>query len=157
MLIRYKQGKDGPDAVARVYSREENNIDSSMVDRSAVTVIRRLTDAGYESYLVGGAVRDMILGRRPKDFDIATAASPRQVHKLFYNSRIIGRRFRLVHITFGKQIIEVSTFMPLLRRGCCCSLRSYCLQKLLQPALLRLWHLPLRQRCSLQLGASLLH
>ena len=110
MLIRYKQGKDGPDAVARVYSREENNIDSSMVDRSAVTVIRRLTDAGYESYLVGGAVRDMILGRRPKDFDIATAASPRQVHKLFYNSRIIGRRFRLVHITFGKQIIEVSTF-----------------------------------------------
>lgn len=110
MLIRYKQGIDGLDAVAHVYSREENKIDSSMVDRSAVTVIRRLTDAGYESYLVGGAVRDMILGRRPKDFDIATAASPRQVHKLFYNSRIIGRRFRLVHITFGKQIIEVSTF-----------------------------------------------
>lgn len=98
------------DAVARVYSREENNIDCSMVDRSAITVIKRLTDAGYESYLVGGAVRDMILGRRPKDFDVATAASPRQVHKLFYNSRIIGRRFRLVHITFGKQIIEVSTF-----------------------------------------------
>ena len=110
MLIRYKQGKDGLDAVARVYSKEENNLDSSMVDRSAITVIKRLTDAGYESYLVGGAVRDMILGRRPKDFDIATAASPRQVHKLFYNSRIIGRRFRLVHITFGNQIIEVSTF-----------------------------------------------
>lgn len=110
MLIRYKNGKDGLDAVARVYSSEENNIDRSMVDRSAVTVIRRLTEAGYESYLVGGAVRDMILGRRPKDFDIATAASPRQVHKLFYNSRIIGRRFRLVHITFGNQIIEVSTF-----------------------------------------------
>ena len=110
MLIRYKNGKNGLDAVARVYSSEENNIDRSMVDRSAITVIKRLTDAGYESYLVGGAVRDMILGRRPKDFDIATAASPRQVHKLFYNSRIIGRRFRLVHITFGSQIIEVSTF-----------------------------------------------
>ena len=110
MLIRYKNGKNGLDAVARVYSSEENNIDRSMVDRSAITVIKRLTDAGYESYLVGGAVRDMILGRRPKDFDIATAASPRQVHKLFYNSRIIGRRFRLVHITFGNQIIEVSTF-----------------------------------------------
>ena len=110
MLIRYKNGKDGLDAVARVYSSEENNIDRSMVDRSAITVIKRLTEAGYESYLVGGAVRDMILGRKPKDFDIATAASPRQVHKLFYNSRIIGRRFRLVHITFGNQIIEVSTF-----------------------------------------------
>ena len=110
MLIRYKNGKNGLDAVARVYSSEENNIDRSMVDRSAITVIKRLNDAGYESYLVGGAVRDMILGRRPKDFDIATAASPRQVHKLFYNSRIIGRRFRLVHITFCDQIIEVSTF-----------------------------------------------
>ena len=110
MLIRYKKGKNGLDAVARVYSSEENKLDRSMVDKSAVTVIKRLTDAGYESYLVGGAVRDMILGRRPKDFDIATAASPRQVHKLFYNSRIIGRRFRLVHITFGTQIIEVSTF-----------------------------------------------
>ena len=110
MLIRYKNGKNGLDAVARVYSSEENNIDRSMVDRSAITVLKHLNDAGYESYLVGGAVRDMILGRRPKDFDIATAASPRQVHKLFYNSRIIGRRFRLVHITFGDQIIEVSTF-----------------------------------------------
>ncbi len=110
MLVRYKKGKDGLDAVARVYSRAENNIDNTLVDRNAITVIRRLTEAGYESYLVGGAVRDMLLGRIPKDFDIATAASPRQVHKLFYNSRIIGRRFRIVHITFGKQIIEVSTF-----------------------------------------------
>ena len=110
MLVRYKKGKDGLDAVARVYSRAENNIDNTLVDRNAITVIRRLTEAGYESYLVGGAVRDMLLGRIPKDFDIATSASPRQVHKLFYNSRIIGRRFRIVHITFGKQIIEVSTF-----------------------------------------------
>ena len=110
MLIRYKKGAGTLDAVARVYSREENGIDSALVDRNAVNVIKKLNSAGYESYLVGGAVRDMILGRQPKDFDVATSASPRQVHKLFYNSRIIGRRFRLVHITFGKDIIEVSTF-----------------------------------------------
>ena len=72
MLIRYKQGKDGPDAVARIYSRAENNIDNTLVDRNAITVIRRLTEAGYESYLVGGAVRDMLLGRIPKDFDYSS-------------------------------------------------------------------------------------
>lgn len=110
MLIRYKKGADGLDAVARVYSREENRIDPSLVDRDAVSVIRRLNDSGFESYLVGGAVRDMLLGRTPKDFDVATQASPRQVHKLFYNSRVIGRRFKIVHIIFGKKIIEVSTF-----------------------------------------------
>ena len=110
MLIRYKKNAHGLDAVARVYDSEENGIDRNRIDANAVSVIRRLTDAGYESYIVGGAVRDLILGRIPKDFDIATAASPRQVHKLFRNSRIIGRRFRLVHITFGPEIIEVSTF-----------------------------------------------
>lgn len=110
MLIRYKKGADGLDAVARVYSKEENRIDSELVDRDAVSVIRRLNDSGFESYLVGGAVRDLLCGRIPKDFDVATAASPRQVHKLFYNSRVIGRRFKIVHITFGKKIIEVSTF-----------------------------------------------
>ena len=110
MLVRYKKGSGGLDAVARVYSREENRIDSSLISRNAVNVIRKLNSAGYESYLVGGAVRDLLLGRQPKDFDVATSASPRQVHKLFYNSRIIGRRFRIVHITFGNEIIEVSTF-----------------------------------------------
>ncbi len=110
MFIRYKKGADGLDAVAQVYSKDENKIDQNLVDRNAVSVVRRLNGAGYESYIVGGAVRDLILGRIPKDFDVATAASPRQVHKLFYNSRIIGRRFRIVHITFGDEIIEVSTF-----------------------------------------------
>ena len=110
MFIRYKKGADGLDAVAQVYSKDENKIDQSLIDRNAVSVVRRLNGAGYESYIVGGAVRDLLLGRIPKDFDVATAASPRQVHKLFYNSRIIGRRFRLVHITFGDDIIEVSTF-----------------------------------------------
>ena len=110
MFIRYKNGADGLDAVAQVYSKDENKIDQSLIDRNAVSVVRRLNGAGYESYIVGGAVRDLLLGRIPKDFDVATAASPRQVHKLFYNSRIIGRRFRIVHITFGDDIIEVSTF-----------------------------------------------
>ena len=110
MFIRYKNGADGLDAVAQVYSREENKIDPNLIDRNAVSVIKRLIGAGYESYIVGGAVRDLLLGRIPKDFDVATAASPRQVHKLFYNSRIIGRRFRIVHITYGDEIIEVSTF-----------------------------------------------
>ena len=110
MLIRYKNGADGPGAVAQVYSTKENGIDRNQIDRNAVGVVKRLNAAGYESYIVGGAVRDLILGRKPKDFDVATSASPRQVHKLFYNSRIIGRRFRLVHITFGEDIIEVSTF-----------------------------------------------
>ena len=106
MLIRYKKGANGLDAVARVYSKEENKIDRSRIDNNAVNVLKRLNGAGYESYLVGGAVRDLMLGRTPKDFDVATAASPRQVHKLFYNSRIIGKRFKLVHIVFGKDIIE---------------------------------------------------
>ena len=110
MLIRYKKGADGLDAVAQVYSKDENKIDPLLVDKNAVSVVKRLNDAGFESYIVGGAVRDLLLGRIPKDFDIATSASPRQVRRLFYNSRIIGRRFRIVHITFGSQIIEVSTF-----------------------------------------------
>ena len=110
MLIRYKKGADGLDAVARVYSSDENRIDQAFINRNAVSVIKKLNDEGYESYLVGGAVRDLLLGRTPKDFDVATSALPRQVHKLFYNSRIIGRRFKIVHITFGSEIIEVSTF-----------------------------------------------
>lgn len=110
MLIRYKNGSDGLDAVARIYSKDEHKINPALVDKDAVKVIERLNEFGFESYLVGGAVRDLLLGRIPKDFDVATAASPRQVHKLFYNSRIIGRRFKIVHISFGQKIIEVSTF-----------------------------------------------
>ena len=74
MFIRYKNGADGLDAVAQVYSKDENKIDQSLIDRNAVSVVRRLNGAGYESYIVGGAVRDLLLGRIPKDFDVATAA-----------------------------------------------------------------------------------
>src|SRR5262245_65972508 len=81
------------------------------VDRDAFAVLVRLQQAGHRAYLVGGCVRDLLLGGTPKDFDIATSARPRQVKKLFRNARIIGRRFRLVHVMFGSnKQIEVSTF-----------------------------------------------
>lgn len=80
------------------------------LDPDAVKILRRLLRYGHEAYLVGGCVRDLSLGRIPKDFDIATSARPRQVKRLFRNSRIIGRRFKLVHIQFGDKLIEVSTF-----------------------------------------------
>ncbi len=70
----------------------------------------RLRGGGFQAYLVGGAVRDLLLGGHPKDFDIATDATPEAVHSLFRNSRIIGRRFRIVHVRFGREIIEVTTF-----------------------------------------------
>jgi poly(A) polymerase len=73
-------------------------------------VISRLARSGYEAYLVGGCVRDLLLGRRPKDFDVATAAHPRQIKRLFGNGRIIGRRFRLVHVVYGDHVVETATF-----------------------------------------------
>ncbi|HAN28718.1 MAG TPA: polynucleotide adenylyltransferase PcnB, partial [Haliea salexigens] len=70
----------------------------------------RLRNADHEAYLVGGAVRDLLLGGHPKDFDVATDATPEEVHALFRGSRIIGRRFRIVHVRMGREIIEVTTF-----------------------------------------------
>lgn len=110
MKVRYKQGLKGPEVVAKVYSKQEHLIDFNKIDKDALQVIEKLKNRGFETYLVGGAIRDLLLGKNPKDFDVVTAASPRQVHKIFYNSRIIGRRFKIVHITFGDKIIEVSTF-----------------------------------------------
>ena len=80
------------------------------IDIDAMKVVRRLQRFKYEAYLVGGCVRDLLLGRTPKDFDVATSATPEQVKKTFRNCRIIGRRFRLAHIFFGRNIIETSTF-----------------------------------------------
>ena len=80
------------------------------LDPKAVTVVRRLREAGFESYLVGGCVRDLLLGHIPKDFDASTEARPRQIRRVFRNCRIIGRRFKLAHVHFGEQIIEVATF-----------------------------------------------
>lgn len=100
------QNKDG----ARIISRAEHGISRKNIDESALKVLYRLHKAGYEAHLVGGAVRDLLLGRHPKDFDVATDATPEQVNALFRNCRLIGRRFRLAHIHFGRHIIEVATF-----------------------------------------------
>ncbi len=89
---------------------ERGSLPLDQIDPNALRVVRRLLSAGHEAYLVGGCVRDLYLGVPPKDFDIATSATPEQVRRLFRNSRIIGRRFRLVHVFFGPQIIETSTF-----------------------------------------------
>jgi len=91
-----------------VYDRP---IPLELIDADAVKVLRRLTRAGHQAYLVGGGVRDLLLGRAPKDFDVATSARPNEVRSLFRNCRIIGRRFRLAHILFGGgKVIEVATF-----------------------------------------------
>jgi poly(A) polymerase len=87
------------------------DLDDARVDSDAAKVVRRLTRYGYEGYLVGGCVRDLLLGRAPKDFDVATSARPDDVRRLFRNSRIIGRRFKLVHVLFGgNKVIETATF-----------------------------------------------
>jgi poly(A) polymerase len=86
-------------------------LDAARIDQDAAKVVKRLTKAGYEAYLVGGCVRDLLLGKSPKDFDVATSARPDAVRDLFRNSRIIGRRFRLVHVLFGDgKVIETATF-----------------------------------------------
>jgi poly(A) polymerase len=91
-----------------------HGIDPSLVDDRALSVVRTLQDAGYEAYVVGGAVRDLLLGLRPKDFDVATDATPEEVKALFRRAFIIGRRFRIVHVVYGRgrehEVIEVSTF-----------------------------------------------
>jgi poly(A) polymerase len=91
--------------------RQKVNFDKKLLDQDAVKILKKLNKSGYESYLVGGCIRDILLGHKPKDFDIATNATPEQIHKLFKRSRIIGRRFKLVHIMFSaRKFIEVATF-----------------------------------------------
>jgi tRNA nucleotidyltransferase/poly(A) polymerase len=86
------------------------SLDRSAIDPDADRVVRKLTRAGYKAYLVGGCVRDLLVGRTPKDFDVATSATPNEIKATFRNCRIIGRRFRLAHVFFGSKIIETSTF-----------------------------------------------
>ena len=93
-----------------VIPRPAHNVSRADISPNAVKVLYRLRDAGHRACLVGGGVRDLLLGREPKDFDIATDARPEQVHALFRNCRLIGRRFRLAHVQFGQEIIEVATF-----------------------------------------------
>lgn len=96
----------GPQRIAR----DKHGIDRRNVSRHAIKVCEVLRQHGYEAYIVGGAVRDLIVGLEPKDFDVATNATPEQIRPLFRRARIIGRRFQLVHVVFGQEIIETSTF-----------------------------------------------
>ncbi|MCX7952327.1 MAG: hypothetical protein N2654_01660 [Deltaproteobacteria bacterium] len=89
---------------------EENSGLLEKIDKDALKIIKRLKKHSYKAYLVGGCVRDLLLGKNPKDFDVVTNAWPKKIRQLFSNSRLIGRRFQLVHVFFGKKIIEVSTF-----------------------------------------------
>ncbi len=93
-----------------VIPRSEHSISRAAISPNALKVLYRLKEAGYEAFLVGGAVRDLLLGITPKDFDVATNALPEEVRRLFRNCRLIGRRFRLAHVHFGSEIIEVATF-----------------------------------------------
>ncbi|MEY3713128.1 MAG: polynucleotide adenylyltransferase PcnB [Pseudomonadota bacterium] len=96
--------------LARIIPRDSHPISRSRISPDALRVLYRLREAGFQAYLVGGCVRDLMLGLEPKDFDVATDALPEQVKKLFRNCRLVGRRFRLAHVFFGREIIEVATF-----------------------------------------------
>ncbi len=89
---------------------DQHGIALGLVDDAALSVVRGLRDEGYDAYLVGGCVRDMLLGIKPKDFDVATNATPEDVQRVFRRSRLVGRRFRIAHVRFGREVIEVSTF-----------------------------------------------
>ncbi|MDI3439832.1 polynucleotide adenylyltransferase PcnB [Erwinia aphidicola] len=93
-----------------VIPRDSHNISRKDISENALKVLYRLNKAGFEAYLVGGGVRDLLLGKKPKDFDVTTNATPDQMRKLFRNCRLVGRRFRLAHVMFGPEIIEVATF-----------------------------------------------
>jgi len=93
-----------------VIPRSEHEISRASISTGALKVLHRLQNSGFEAYLVGGSVRDLLMGREPKDFDVATDARPEQLRALFRNCRLIGRRFRLAHIHFANDVVEVATF-----------------------------------------------
>lgn len=93
-----------------MYERSEHSISRTQISDNALKVLYRLKKEGFDAYLVGGCVRDLLLGREPKDFDVVTNADPEQIKKIFRNCRLIGRRFRLAHVHFGREVIEVATF-----------------------------------------------
>lgn len=104
-----KAGTEKPNA-PKIIPRPAHNVSRDDISKSALKVLYRLHNSGYQAFLVGGCVRDALLGLHPKDFDVATNATPDQVRALFENCRLIGRRFRLAHVRFGREIIETATF-----------------------------------------------
>ena len=94
----------------KIYSSKDHHIRNNLIDKNALMVLHKLQEAGYTAYLVGGGVRDLLLKKKPKDFDISTSAKPEEVKALFRNCILIGRRFRLAHVRFRQNIIEVATF-----------------------------------------------
>ncbi|MGH8556266.1 MAG: polynucleotide adenylyltransferase PcnB [Methylococcales bacterium] len=105
---RLKGIRNGP--ACKIYPCTEHSISRSQISDDALKVLSRLKQAGFKAYLVGGCVRDLLLGREPKDFDVVTDARPEQIKSVFRNCRLIGRRFRLAHIYFGRNVVEVATF-----------------------------------------------
>jgi poly(A) polymerase len=99
-----------PQIKLHIIPRDHHNVSRKNISPAALKVLYRLNEAGYDAFLVGGSVRDLLLGFTPKDFDVATSATPEQVKQVFKNCRLIGRRFRLAHVHFGPEIIEVATF-----------------------------------------------
>jgi len=111
VLFRYTSDKNGrPVKAAVIYTETEHCINKADIDPDALRVLKQLKSYGFEAYIVGGAVRDLLLKKEPKDFDLVTDATPARIKKMFRNSCIIGKRFRIVHIFFGRKIFEVTTF-----------------------------------------------
>jgi poly(A) polymerase len=116
---RRKTARNAPPVSARdpdapvILSSDIHGIDPALISKNAVRVTDALQQAGHRAFIVGGAVRDLLLGIAPKDFDVATDATPEEVQRLFRRARLIGRRFQIVHVQFGQEIIEVSTFRAL--------------------------------------------
>lgn len=95
---------------SRILTRDQHGISRKSISQAALRVLYGLKEAGFEAYLVGGAVRDLLIGVRPKDFDVATNATPDEIHRIFRSCRLVGRRFVIAHVRFGNEIIEVTTF-----------------------------------------------
>jgi len=108
-----RRGKQADATTPVVVQAAEHGIDPALISRNAVRVTDTLQQAGYRAFIVGGAVRDLLLNVAPKDFDVATDATPEEVQRLFRRARLIGRRFQIVHVQFGQDLIEVSTFRAL--------------------------------------------
>lgn len=109
-LIKGKNTDAASGSAPLILPRDQHPISRKQISPHALKVLYGLKDAGFDAYLVGGCVRDLLLGHEPKDFDVATNALPEQVHQIFKRSRLIGRRFKLVHVRFGREVIEVATF-----------------------------------------------